>query len=140
MFFFNLRVFEWCVAICRAQQAERNRNAGPLKPCNLLQSWVLESDISHPYFCFCFPNFWKKTSHIFPEILLGCFVGMMPILQPGKLSQMNNVICGLGAGICEAVCAVTPVERPGGMGMGYQSFHGDLVISLGFNGDFMVIS
>eukprot|EP00490_Sorites_sp_Unknown_P001126 CAMPEP_0114683928 /NCGR_PEP_ID=MMETSP0191-20121206/58445_1 /TAXON_ID=126664 /ORGANISM="Sorites sp." /LENGTH=311 /DNA_ID=CAMNT_0001965855 /DNA_START=61 /DNA_END=993 /DNA_ORIENTATION=+ len=28
----------------------------------------------------------------------------------GKLSQMNNVICGLGAGICEAVCAVTPVE------------------------------
>ena len=26
---------------------------------------------------------------------------------------MNNVICGLGAGICEAVCAVTPVEKPG---------------------------
>lgn len=30
--------------------------------------------------------------------------------ETGKLSQMNNVICGLGAGICEAVCAVTPVE------------------------------
>lgn len=28
----------------------------------------------------------------------------------GKLSQFNNVFCGLGAGICEAVCAVTPVE------------------------------
>lgn len=26
---------------------------------------------------------------------------------------MNNVICGLGAGICEAVCAVTPVEPLG---------------------------
>ena len=30
--------------------------------------------------------------------------------ETGKLSQMNNVICGLGAGVCEAVCAVTPVE------------------------------
>merc|ERR1712039_572292 len=28
----------------------------------------------------------------------------------GKLSQTNNIICGMGAGICEAVCAVTPVE------------------------------
>lgn len=26
---------------------------------------------------------------------------------------MNNVICGLGAGICEAVFAVTPVESLG---------------------------
>ena len=33
--------------------------------------------------------------------------------KSGKLSQMNNVICGLGAGICEAVCAVTPVEPLG---------------------------
>merc|ERR1712216_706445 len=30
--------------------------------------------------------------------------------ETGKLSQMNNVICGLGAGVTEAVCAVTPVE------------------------------
>merc|ERR1712050_782902 len=30
--------------------------------------------------------------------------------KTGKLSPANNVICGLGAGICEAVCAVTPVE------------------------------
>mmetsp|Transcript_24917 Transcript_24917/g.62449 ORF Transcript_24917/g.62449 Transcript_24917/m.62449 type:complete len:295 (+) Transcript_24917:61-945(+) len=30
--------------------------------------------------------------------------------KTGKLSQANNIICGLGAGICEAVCAVTPVE------------------------------
>jgi len=30
--------------------------------------------------------------------------------KTGKLSQSMNVICGLGAGICEAVCAVTPVE------------------------------
>merc|ERR1712151_800415 len=30
--------------------------------------------------------------------------------KTGKLSPMNNVICGMGAGICEAVCAVTPVE------------------------------
>jgi len=28
----------------------------------------------------------------------------------GKLSPMMNVVCGMGAGICEAVCAVTPVE------------------------------
>ena len=30
--------------------------------------------------------------------------------RTGKLSQSMNVICGLGAGICEAVFAVTPVE------------------------------
>merc|ERR1712061_869909 len=30
--------------------------------------------------------------------------------KTGKLSQTNNIICGLGAGICEAVFAVTPVE------------------------------
>merc|ERR1712176_848539 len=30
--------------------------------------------------------------------------------KTGKLSQTNNIICGMGAGICEAVCAVTPVE------------------------------
>jgi solute carrier family 25 citrate transporter 1 len=30
--------------------------------------------------------------------------------KTGKLSQTNNVLCGLGAGICEAVLAVTPVE------------------------------
>ncbi|CAE6951822.1 slc25a1a [Symbiodinium sp. CCMP2456] len=30
--------------------------------------------------------------------------------KTGKLSQSMNVICGLGAGICEAVFAVTPVE------------------------------
>lgn len=28
----------------------------------------------------------------------------------GKLSPAMNMICGLGAGVCEAVCAVTPVE------------------------------
>lgn len=28
----------------------------------------------------------------------------------GKLSPSMSVLCGLGAGICEAVCAVTPVE------------------------------
>merc|ERR1719204_2965349 len=28
----------------------------------------------------------------------------------GKLSPMMNVACGMGAGITEAVCAVTPVE------------------------------
>merc|ERR1712176_1106293 len=30
--------------------------------------------------------------------------------KTGKLGQTNNIICGMGAGICEAVCAVTPVE------------------------------
>lgn len=30
--------------------------------------------------------------------------------ETGKLSQLNNTICGMGAGVCEAVCAVTPVE------------------------------
>jgi len=30
--------------------------------------------------------------------------------EKGKLSPMMNVVCGMGAGICEAVCAVTPVE------------------------------
>merc|ERR1711948_241853 len=30
--------------------------------------------------------------------------------KTGRLSQTNNIICGMGAGICEAVCAVTPVE------------------------------
>lgn len=30
--------------------------------------------------------------------------------KTGKVSPMMNVFCGLGAGICEAVCAVTPVE------------------------------
>jgi len=30
--------------------------------------------------------------------------------KTGKLSPMMNVVCGMGAGICEAVCAVTPVE------------------------------
>merc|ERR1712039_312415 len=30
--------------------------------------------------------------------------------KTGKLSQTNNIICGMGAGVCEAVCAVTPVE------------------------------
>merc|ERR1712151_908617 len=30
--------------------------------------------------------------------------------KTGKLSQMNNIICGMGAGLCEAVCATTPVE------------------------------
>jgi len=28
----------------------------------------------------------------------------------GKLSPLSSSLCGLGAGICEAVCAVTPVE------------------------------
>merc|ERR1712190_26906 len=28
----------------------------------------------------------------------------------GKLSPLMTTLCGLGAGICEAVCAVTPVE------------------------------
>lgn len=30
--------------------------------------------------------------------------------KTGKLSPAMNVICGMGAGVCEAVCAVTPVE------------------------------
>jgi len=30
--------------------------------------------------------------------------------KTGKLSPIMNMLCGLGAGICEAVCAVTPVE------------------------------
>ncbi|CAE8595519.1 unnamed protein product [Polarella glacialis] len=30
--------------------------------------------------------------------------------KTGQLSPLNNMMCGLGAGICEAVCAVTPVE------------------------------
>jgi solute carrier family 25 citrate transporter 1 len=30
--------------------------------------------------------------------------------KTNKLSPMANIGCGLGAGICEAVCAVTPVE------------------------------
>lgn len=30
--------------------------------------------------------------------------------KTGKLSPVMNMLCGLGAGICEAVCAVTPVE------------------------------
>merc|ERR1712012_631915 len=30
--------------------------------------------------------------------------------KTGKLSPAMNVVCGMGAGICEAVCAVTPVE------------------------------
>ena len=29
----------------------------------------------------------------------------------GKISPLNNAIAGMGGGICEAVCAVTPVER-----------------------------
>jgi len=36
--------------------------------------------------------------------------GMMRDEKSGKLSPAMNVICGMGAGICEAVCAVTPVE------------------------------
>jgi len=28
----------------------------------------------------------------------------------GKLSPVMNALCGMGAGVCEAVCAVTPVE------------------------------
>jgi len=30
--------------------------------------------------------------------------------KTGKLSPTSNMICGLGAGVCEAICAVTPVE------------------------------
>merc|ERR1712187_1044195 len=30
--------------------------------------------------------------------------------ETGKLSPLMSTLCGLGAGICEAVCAVTPVE------------------------------
>jgi len=30
--------------------------------------------------------------------------------KTGKLSPMMNVVCGMGAGVCEAICAVTPVE------------------------------
>merc|ERR1719215_2499169 len=30
--------------------------------------------------------------------------------ENGKLSPLMTTFCGLGAGICEAVCAVTPVE------------------------------
>jgi solute carrier family 25 citrate transporter 1 len=30
--------------------------------------------------------------------------------KTGKLSPLMTTLCGLGAGICEAVCAVTPVE------------------------------
>lgn len=30
--------------------------------------------------------------------------------ENGKLSPLMTTLCGLGAGICEAVCAVTPVE------------------------------
>jgi len=30
--------------------------------------------------------------------------------ETGKLSPLMTTLCGLGAGICEAVCAVTPVE------------------------------
>jgi len=30
--------------------------------------------------------------------------------EKGKLSPAMNVVCGMGAGVCEAVCAVTPVE------------------------------
>jgi len=30
--------------------------------------------------------------------------------KTGKLSPAMNVVCGMGAGVCEAVCAVTPVE------------------------------
>uniref|UniRef100_A0A7S2PMB6 Uncharacterized protein n=1 Tax=Zooxanthella nutricula TaxID=1333877 RepID=A0A7S2PMB6_9DINO len=36
--------------------------------------------------------------------------GVMRDETTGKLSPMMNVACGMGAGICEAVCAVTPVE------------------------------
>lgn len=28
----------------------------------------------------------------------------------GKLSPVMNMLCGMGAGVCEAICAVTPVE------------------------------
>jgi len=37
-------------------------------------------------------------------------VNMVRDEKTGKLSPLMNVACGLGAGICEAVCAVTPVE------------------------------
>jgi len=30
--------------------------------------------------------------------------------KTGKLSPASNMICGMGAGVCEAICAVTPVE------------------------------
>lgn len=30
--------------------------------------------------------------------------------KTGKLSPMMTAVCGMGAGVCEAVCAVTPVE------------------------------
>jgi len=30
--------------------------------------------------------------------------------EKGKISPLNNAIAGMGAGFCEAVCAVTPVE------------------------------
>merc|ERR1712066_1018816 len=30
--------------------------------------------------------------------------------ENGKLSPLMTTLCGMGAGICEAVCAVTPVE------------------------------
>jgi len=30
--------------------------------------------------------------------------------KTGKLSPIMNMVCGMGAGVCEAVCAVTPVE------------------------------
>jgi solute carrier family 25 citrate transporter 1 len=36
--------------------------------------------------------------------------GMARDEKTGKLSPLMTTLCGLGAGICEAVCAVTPVE------------------------------
>lgn len=36
--------------------------------------------------------------------------GVMRDEKTGKLSPVMNMLCGLGAGVCEAVCAVTPVE------------------------------
>ncbi len=30
--------------------------------------------------------------------------------EQGKITKMNNFFAGMGAGVCEAVCAVTPVE------------------------------
>merc|ERR1719401_1156313 len=37
-------------------------------------------------------------------------VNVAPKGENGKVSGLWTTLCGLGAGICEAVCAVTPVE------------------------------
>jgi hypothetical protein len=91
------------------------------------------------------PNFWgypNKISANFPYFSRD-FVGMInwdahsPTRQvePDEQRDLRPGCWDLRGGLCRHACGAAWWQ-----GMGYQSFHGDLVISWGFNGGFMVIS